>query len=324
VATTLYPLRFRPIFRQYIWGGRRLETVLGKTIGPGDHFAESWEICDHGPDQSVVQSGPLAGTTLGEVVSQNGAALFGRHHPQPRFPLLLKFLDAAQTLSVQVHPDDARAARLDPPDLGKTEAWVILAAEPGSKVYAGLEPAVDRARLADAVRQGTCEACLHSFEGKPGDCVFLPAGTVHALGQGLLVAEIQQASNVTYRLFDWNRLGADGQPRPLHVEQALGAIDYGRGPVGPQQPRPTGRQGVSRLVEGEKFILDRWQFESPQAAGGDQRCHIIAILEGAISVQGDPSGEMLARGQTVLLPAVLGEVRLRPHGRTVLLDAYLP
>jgi mannose-6-phosphate isomerase len=324
VTKPLYPLRFRPIFRQYIWGGRRLETVLGKTLGPGDRYAESWEICDHDADQSVVESGPLAGTTLHDLVSHHGAALLGRHHPQPRFPLLWKFLDAAQTLSVQVHPDDARAARLDPPDMGKTEAWVILAAEPGSKVYAGLKPGVDRPRLADAMRQGTCESCLHAFNGKPQDCVFLPAGTVHALGQGLLVAEIQQASDVTYRLFDWNRLGVDGKPRPLHVEQALEAIDYTRGPVGPQQPRPTGRPGVDRLVECDKFVLDRWEFDQPQEAGGDQRCHIVAVLEGTVEVEGDPTGAALGRGQTALLPAMLGKTTLRPLDKTVLLDAYIP
>ena len=182
MSMTLYPLRFQPIFRRYLWGGRRLESSLGKQLGPGHDWAESWEICDHAADQSRVQFGPLAGTSLGEL---------GRHHPQPRFPLLLKFLDAAQRLSVQVHPDDARAARLSPPDLGKTEAWVILEAEPGSLIYAGLRPGVDRRALAAAIGQGRCQDCLNVFPPSVGDCIFLPAGTVHALGAGLLVAEIQ-------------------------------------------------------------------------------------------------------------------------------------
>jgi mannose-6-phosphate isomerase len=321
---SLYPLRFHPILRQYLWGGRRLATVLGKSLADGNDWAESWEVCDHGADQSQVAFGPLAGATLSDLVHQRGAELFGQHYPQPCFPLLLKFLDACQTLSVQVHPDDARAARLSPPDLGKTEAWMVLEAQPGSLIYAGLKTGVDRDGLAAAIRQGRCQDCLHAFEPSPGDCVFLPAGTVHALGAGLLVAEIQQASNVTYRLFDWNRVGPDGKPRALHVEQGLDAVDFCRGPVEPEEPRPTERPEVSRLVQCEKFVWDRWAFETPLAAGGDNRCHTLAVLVGAVQVEGDPAGVVLSQGQTALLPASLGHVRLTPLDKTVLLDAYLP
>jgi mannose-6-phosphate isomerase len=320
----LYPLRFRPLFRRYIWGGRRLGTLLGKPIGPADDYAESWEICDHGPDQSVVQWGRLAGVTLGQLVRERGEELLGRHPPQERFPLLLKFLDAHGTLSVQVHPDDARASRLDPPDLGKTESWVVLAADQGGTIYAGLKPGVGREALAEAIRQRTCQQLLHQFQPEVGDCVFLPAGTVHALGEGLLVAEIQQASDTTYRLFDWNRLGPEGKPRPLHVEQGLEAVDYARGPVRPQRPQETGRPGVSRLVECDKFVLDRWLFDASQAAGGDRRCHIIAVLQGSLRVERDPTDSAIPPGGTVLLPAALGQVELRPQGSAVLLDAYLP
>lgn len=320
----LYPLRFRPLFRRYIWGGRRLGTLLGKAIGPDEPCAESWEICDHGPDQSVLEWGPLAGATLGQLVAERGAELLGRHHPQDRFPLLLKFLDAARTLSVQVHPDDARAARLVPPDLGKTEAWVVLAAEPGSRIYAGLKTGVGPAALAEAIRQGRCEELLHHFQPKVGDCVLIEAGTVHTLGEGLLVAEIQQSSDTTYRLFDWNRVDAEGKPRPLHVDEGLEAIDYGRGPVGPQEPQQTDRPGISRLVACEKFVLDRWEFDAPQPVGGDRRCHIISVLRGSLRVEGDPAGREIPPGSTALLPAELGQVELTPQGDTVLLDAYLP
>lgn len=321
---TLYPLRFRPMFRPYLWGGRRLETVLGKSLGPGDHWAESWEICDHGPDQSLVEFGPLAGTALGQLMAIYGEELLGRHNPQPRFPLLVKFLDANEMLSVQVHPDDIRAAKLAPPDLGKTEVWVVLDAEPNGAVYAGLKPGVDRAMLAESIRQGRCQDCLHVFHPVPGDCIFLPAGTVHTFGNGVLVAEIQQSSDVTHRLFDWNRLGPDGRPRPLHVELGLEAIDYKRGPVEPQRPCPTDRPQVDRLVDCEKFLLDRWTFDSPLLAGGDRRFHIIVVLDGAVEIEGDPAGTVLPRGGTALLPACCGVVRLSPQGKTVLLDAYLP
>lgn len=320
----LYPLRFHPLFRRYLWGGRRLATQLGKPIGPEGDYAESWEICDRGRDQSVVAGGPLAGATLAELVAARGADLFGRHHPEERFPLLVKFLDATKDLSLQVHPNDAQAARLVPPDAGKTEAWVVLAAEPRSTIYAGLIPGVDRRALADAIAQGTCQALLHHFVPTVGDCVFLPAGTVHGLGQGLLVAEIQQSSDVTYRLFDWNRVGADGKPRPLHVQEGLGVVDFARGPVLPQQPQPTGRAGVSRLVDCDKFTLDRLECDRPTAVGGDRRCHILCVLDGSVRLDGDPLQSPLLRGSTALLPASLGGVRLEPQGKAILLDAYLP
>ena len=314
------PLRFRPIFKEYVWGGRRLGTVLGKPIGDADRYAESWEIVDHGADQSVVAAGPLAGKTLHELVTQHGEALFGCHHPQQCFPLLVKFLDAHQTLSVQVHPNDAQAARLTPPHLGKTEAWVVLAAEPGSKIYAGLEPGVDRAALEHALAAGTCDKCLHQFEPQVGDCVFLEAGTVHALGAGLMIAEIQQASDTTYRLFDWNRLDRDGRPRQLHVRESLDTIDYARGPVAPQRPQPTDRPHVERLVACNKFILDRWRFDTPERCGGDNRCHILAVLEGQVTAK----NETLQRGQSLLIPASCTDATIRPQGRAVLLDMYLP
>lgn len=323
---TLYPLRFEPIFRRYVWGGRRLASVLGKSIGQDATCAESWEVVDRGDVQSVVRVGPLAGTTLHQVVVEHAQELFGRHHPHPaeRFPLLFKFLDARQTLSVQVHPDDRRAAALDPPDLGKTEAWVVLARETGSLIYAGLRRGFDRHALTRELARGTCELCLHHFEPQPGDCVFLPAGVVHALGAGLLVAEIQQSSDATYRLYDWNRIGPDGRPRALHVERALEAIDYHHGPCLPPEPQPTSLPHVSRLVECDKFVLDRWQFDTPQMAGGDDRFHLLAVLEGSLRIAGDPIGEPLAAGGTALLPAACGAVQLQPQGRGVLLDIYLP
>jgi mannose-6-phosphate isomerase len=318
----LGPLRFRPILRRYLWGNRRLET-LGKQLGPGSDYAESWEICDHGGDQSVVLAGPMAGATLGELVRGRAADLFGRGPSAGRFPLLVKFLDAALALSVQVHPNDAQAARLQPPDLGKTEAWIIVAADPGSVIYAGLRPGVTPEQLADALRRQTCQDLLHRFSPRPGDCVYLPAGTVHALGQGLVVFEVQQSSDVTFRLFDWNRLGPDGKPRPLHVAEGVAAVDFHRGPVNPQELHPTDRPWVSRLVTCEKFVLERWDFDRPQVLGGDGRFHVVCVLEGAVAIEGDPMAEPMPRGGTALLPASAGAVCLAPLGRTILADAFV-
>lgn len=317
-----YPLQFEPLFRRYLWGGRRLATMLGKPLGEGEDYAESWELVDHGEDQTVVTAGPLAGRTLRELVTQHGEELFGRHAPQHQFPLLFKFLDCNRTLSVQVHPNDEQAARLDPPDLGKTEAWVVLATEPGSKIYAGLKPDVTREALSAAIDAGTCEVCLHEFEPRVGDCVFIKAGTVHALGAGLVIAEIQQASDTTYRLFDWNRVDAQGKARPLHIAESLEVTDYSRGPVQPQEPARTESLDRERLVECDKFVLDRLRISKPQTVGGDERFHFLVPLAGAITVGGE--GDALHLGKTCLLPAAAGKIKLMPQGNAELLDIYLP
>lgn len=319
----LGPLRFQPVLRRYVWGGRRLETLLGKSLGEGDNYAESWEVVDHGADQSMVTHGPWQGYTLHELVTQHGPDLFGRHGCLPQFPLLFKFLDAHQRLSVQVHPNDAQAARRQPPDLGKTEAWIVLHADSGSSIFAGLKEGVDRGRLEHALREGTAESCLHRFEPRIGDCIYLPAGTVHALGEGLVVAEIQQASNTTYRLFDWNRVGPDGRPRELHIQEGLDVTDFQAGPVHPQTPSSTNLPGRTRLIACEKFVVDRWEGNAAASLGGDQRFHILAVIAGSLFLEGDPAGRPLHRGETVLLPAALGAVPIRADQARVL-DMYLP
>ncbi|MBX3411889.1 MAG: class I mannose-6-phosphate isomerase [Pirellulales bacterium] len=320
----LTPLRMQPILRRYVWGGTRLGSLLDKPVGDDPYCAESWEICDRGPDQTIVSHGPLAGMTLHQLVQEHGEELLGRHHPQPAFPLLFKFLDTAAPLSVQVHPDDALAAQARTPDLGKTEAWYILDAEPESVIYAGLSPGVDQGTFEEELRSGLCETCLHSFEPRAGDCVFVPAGAVHALGAGLLVAEIQQASDTTYRLFDWNRLGTDGKPRPLHVEEGLRAIHFRLGPIGPVIGSPTVHDEATRLVACDKFVWDRWTIDEAITLGGDHRCHLLAVVEGELHVAGDPARRPLRRGETMLLPAACGATALRPHGNASVLDAYLP
>jgi mannose-6-phosphate isomerase len=329
-ASCDYLLRFEPLFRRYLWGGRRLGTMLGKAIGPGEDYAESWEIVDHGDDQSVVLSGPLAGRTLGELVREQPAALLGEVFKDAEsFPLLFKFLDCNRTLSVQVHPNDEQGAQLDPPDLGKTEAWVVLAADPGSKIYAGLKPGVTPEQLAAAIAAGHCETCLHEFEARVGDCVFIPAGTVHALGEGLVIAEIQQASDTTFRLHDWNRVDAAGNPRQLHVDESLATIDYSRGPVASQRPHPVG-PGAERLVECDKFLLDRLILADggTAAIGGNGSFHLLAVLEGELNVttksKNGTTNEILAAGQTALLPAAAGKAEATSRGKAVVLDVSLP
>jgi mannose-6-phosphate isomerase len=319
-----YPLRFHPVMRRYLWGGRRLESSLNKSLGSGNDWAESWEVCDLDNFQSVVIGGPCAGSTLHQLVMEQGEQLLGKHYPQAQFPLLLKFLDASHTLSVQVHPNNDYAGKLSPPAVGKSEAWVVLESAPGSQIIAGLKPGVDRKALTTAIEEKRCQEYLHSFHPQPGDCIFLPAGTVHALGEGILVIEIQQPSDVTYRLFDWNRLSSDGRPRPLHISQGLDVADFTNGPVIPQRPRATEREQVKRLVECDFFVMDRWTFDSPLSAGGDDRCHVLTVLEGSVEVPGDVAALPLEKGQTILLPAALPPTFLKPNGPSVLLDFYLP
>jgi len=200
----------------------------------------------------------------------------------------------------------------------------VLHAEPGSRIFAGLNRGVDRTRFERALRDGTVAESLHQFEPRPGECLLVPAGTVHALGEGLVVAEVQQSSDTTYRLFDWDRLGPDGQRRPLHIEQALAVIDFQRGPVVPERPAPAARNGRTRLVACEKFVMDRWELHSPRTVGGDQRFHLLAVLEGSLQIDGDPAAKPLRKGQTALLPAAANAVRLEPLPAASVLDIYLP
>ena len=246
----LYPLRFTPILRRLIWGGRRLGSVLHKPIGDASDYAESWEISDYRDAVSVVDNGPLAGSTIRELIHWYGPGLLGSALAgRDQFPLLVKYIDAHQDLSVQVHPDDAKGQRLAG-DSGKTETWVILEADPGSAIYAGLEQGVDRDEFAEAIRSGSVEPLLHRLEPKPGDCILIESGTVHAIGAGVLLAEIQQTSDATFRVYDWGRKGPDGKPRALHIDQALESIDFERGPVEPITPRidAASRRGHARAA----------------------------------------------------------------------------
>ncbi len=309
----LYPLRFHPVYKDYIWGGRRLETTLQRDLPSGGIWAESWEIAHHSDGESVVAAGPLAGKSLGDLMKSHGRDLLGKHHPQRVFPLLLKYLDAHQHLSLQVHPDDRCAAEMGLADPGKTEAWYVIEAAPGSCLWAGFAEPVDRDRVERALRSGDIQRLLHRVEPQPGDCIFVPAGTVHAVGAGLLVAEIQQMSNNTFRLSDWGRVDAQGRPRPLHIDQGVQAIDYSRGPVDPTRGRTTGIPGVTRLVECEHFLLDHWHLDGHNCMEDGNCFQILTVVQGQLTVGGDVMAP-LRRGQTLLIPASCSPVNIAPAG----------
>ncbi len=312
----LYPLRFEPVLKRLIWGGRRLATELHKPLGEGDDYAESWELADHEHGQSRVTEGPLAGVSLNELVRTRGAELLGPAIGlRSQFPILVKFIDARRVLSVQVHPDDERGQRLAG-DNGKTEAWVVVHADPGSWIYAGLKPGVDRDRFAAALSAGHVDDLLHRVPAKAGDCIFIPAGTVHAIGAGVLLAEIQQTSDATFRVYDWGRLGPDGQPRPLHVAEALASIDFAAGPIDPTRPDsvpcPGGRREL--LARCPYFAIERRRIEAPTVVGTPERFTALVGLSGRAEVRSRSGNAALEKGQTVLLPAALGPCELAAIG----------
>jgi mannose-6-phosphate isomerase len=312
--------------------------VLGKQLGEGDDYAESWEVVDHGSDQSIVIAGGLQGASLHELIQAHARDLLGARiaqaisrpgrpaNLQNRFPLLFKFLDAQRDLSVQVHPNDQQASGLQPADLGKTEAWLVMAAAPLSKIYAGLRAGVDRKQFAQAIAAHRVEETLHSFEPQVGDALFIPAGTVHALGAGLLVAEIQQSSDTTFRIYDWNRVDADGNRRPLHIEAAMKVIDFTRGPVQPirisrnnTRNNTQAQDRVTEIVRCDQFILE--QIDLSRSLSIDLRgsfC-LLAVIQGQASIEGDPTQLPLLLGETILVPAVLERFRITTDEPTRLL-----
>lgn len=317
-----YPLEFRPVLKQTIWGGRRLGEILGKPIGDADDYAESWEIVDHGEDQSVVSGGELDGKQLADLMTEHRDWLLGDRfqHDSMRFPLLLKYLDCNRVLSVQVHPDDEYGATLNVPDHGKTEAWYIVDSQPESLIYAGLKRGVDREILEAALAAGKAEQILHSFHPNPGDCIFIPAGTVHALGAGLLVAEIQQSSNTTFRLFDWNRLDPDGNPRDLHIQQSLDVADYESGPVAAVSSDQSAN-GWQKLVECDKFTM-RTLENGSSTLGGDGRFHILTVPRGNAVLEMAGDQRTIAAGESLLLPAAMDEVGVRVNPDSTLLAMH--
>ena len=220
------PIRFVPLYMERVWGGRELASRLGRVL-PGSHpIGEAWEVVDREEAQSVVSDGPLAGKTLHELWTQHRAHIFGPRHEQAgtRFPLLCKLLDARDRLSVQVHPPAAIA-----PQLGgepKTEVWYFLACDPHSRIYAGLSAGTTPDSFERALANGTVEQCLHVLPTRSGDSIFIPSGRLHAIGEGNLIVEIQQNSDTTYRVFDWNRVGLDGRPRALHIEESIRSTDF--------------------------------------------------------------------------------------------------
>jgi mannose-6-phosphate isomerase len=317
------PLVFEPYLRPMVWGGRALGEWYGKALPDPGRYGESWVVSAHPHHVSRVAEGPHRGRMLTDLAAAHPAALYGAHVPADgTFPLLFKLLDCHERLSIQVHPDDERARRLTGgrEHFGKTEAWVVLAVAPGGTIHAGLKPGTSRSDLERHLAAGTLESCLHAFTPKPGDCIFLPAGTVHAVGGGVVMAEIQQSSDATFRLYDWNRPGPDGRLRELHVAESMASIDWTAGPVEPVIGVPLSGlpEGVTgdRLVQCAPFLLDRYRATGPFALPGADTLSIWLVVAGAaelVSADGR-YGRTFRQGETVLVPASAGPLTWLPAG----------
>jgi mannose-6-phosphate isomerase len=309
----LHPLTFTPIFKERVWGGSRL-AALGKPLPAGAPIGESWELVDLPEDQSVVASGPLAGVPLGELVRQHRDELLGPAALDGgSFPALVKTIDAAQTLSVQVHPDGAVAARLG--GRPKCEAWVILDATPGALLYVGLVEGATRERYRHAVEEGRVEELLVPLAVRAGDLVPIVPGTVHAIGAGVVLAEVQQPSDTTYRVYDWGRVGLDGKPRALHLEQALQSIHFGAPPAA---PTPGG-------VDLGLFALRVLEVGPGRPATLDGRGpRVVVGLEGTTRLATDAGDAVCPRGGVVLVPHACATAQLEADAPARALLATFP
>jgi mannose-6-phosphate isomerase len=323
----LYPLRFEPIYQYRLWGGQRLANLLTAPL-PGDGpIGEAWILSDRDDHPSRVADGPLKGLTLRQLLEQSPEQMLGKLAGRfQRFPLLLKFLDCREMLSVQVHPSDLQTDYLPAGEHGKTEAWVVLEAGPESRIYAGLNPGTTADDLRRALANQTVADHLASFTPKIDDGVFLPAGTVHSLG-GPLVFEVQENSDVTFRLYDWDRLDANtGKPRDLQVEQAIACIDFAQTAVGPVAPvieatKPALRE---RLFDCDYFRLWRLSGELPFVVGAAGTPRLLVCIAGEGQLEHGGAVYAVGKGDVFLLPAVVGACSFHPRGAVILLEIAVP
>jgi len=292
-----------------IWGARRLESLYGKPLPPGARIGESWEIVDREDAQSVVHCGPLKGRTLHELWTEYRNPVFGRlASGAARFPLLFKLLDAQERLSVQVHPPARIAALLKGEP--KTEMWYFAATDLGSDIFVGLKKGVTAAAFEEALTDGRVAEMIHTIPVKTGDAIFIPSGRIHAIGAGNVIVEVQQNSDTTYRVFDWNRTGMDGRPRALHVSESLQSIDFDD--IEPGLAQPAGET----LAECDYFHVEKWVFDKARVACGEGMFAIFTCTEGGVEC----GGSRFKAGDFFLVPAGASGLEIKPlqPGSTVL------
>jgi mannose-6-phosphate isomerase len=309
------PLAFEPIFIERMWGGRRLESEFHKKLPPQKRIGESWEIVDRSEAQSVVASGPMCGKTLHELWTQHREEIFGDVRDTPRFPVLIKILDAQEKLSLQVHPPENVASRLGSEP--KSEFWYVAAADPDAELFVGFREPLTRDRFEEMLRDGNVIDHVHRIAVQAGDAVFLPAGRVHAIGAGNLLIEIQQNSDTTYRAFDWNRTDpVTGTKRDLHVEQAIQCIDFED-----VQPKLIQSEGELLISVSSLFEIQKWNLNKAREAAPLGQFAIVCCLTGNLSC----AKATLAPGEIFLMPAHLEHRQLKPlASNTSLLRVTIP
>jgi len=307
------PLVFQPIFQERIWGGRKLAELFGKDIPAGKLIGESWEVVDRPEAQSMVRDGPLAGRSLHDLWVNFREEVFGQLSDAPRFPLLVKLLDAREKLSLQVHPPEQVAESLGGET--KTEFWYVAAAEPGGEIYVGLRRTMTPEQFECAVRSGTVAECVHAIAVEEGHAMFLPSGRFHAIGAGTVVVEVQQNSDTTYRVFDWNRVDDTGQPRPLHIKEALQCIDFNDVTPGPVRP------DRENLVCDKLFEVQKWHLDCEREIVPLAEFAIVFCLTGSLRC----GNREFARGEFFLVPASMPDRQIHPQGEgTSLLRVTIP
>lgn len=325
---SITPLRLEPIFQYRLWGGRRLERWSRDPL-PGDGpIGEAWILSDRDDFASKVADGPYAGKTLRELFAEEPEAMLGAQKDQfQRYPLLLKFLDATEMLSVQVHPSDDHKDLLPAGERGKTESWLVLDSEPGSSIYAGLQPNVTAEQMRAHSADGTVEQDLASFKPNPGDGLFIEAGTVHALGGGVVVFETQQNSDVTFRLFDWNRVDEKtGKSRDLHIEQAIQSTNFEAVAVKPSEPKVVTSEPAlqEEMFTCEFFKVDRLSGDQPFSVGAEGAMRVLVALEGEGSLAYGGTDYTVKSGDVYVLPAAVGAVEFTPSGKVTVAEVAVP
>ena len=322
MARRYYPLCLKAIEKEKVWGGRNLERLLGKRLPPGARIGETWEAWEG----CLIENGDLAGCTLQSLIDEDAAGILGTASDK-RFPLLFKFIDAQDDLSIQVHPDDARAQAMEHQPFGKTEAWYILNAEPGARLILGFKKDADADEIAAAIENKRLVDLFSSVPVQRGDVVFVPAGTIHAIGKGIVLAEIQENSDITYRLYDWDRQGTG---RELHIEQSLGVSKASRVEHPKVQPIVLhhARYDEYNLIACRYFALTLCDIDG-RAADLDTRgkFQILSVIDGAVDILYGPdfgSGVSAGQGQTLVLPAALGTYAIHTNRPSKLLRMFVP
>lgn len=325
-AEFLYPLKFKPIFKDKIWGGQKIRTILHKDFSPLSNCGESWEISGMEDEVSVVENGTLADNDLNELIEifmhdLVGEKVYDRYGLG--FPLLIKIIDANENLSVQVHPDDEYAFE-HYGSSGKTELWHVMNADPGAGLYVGFKDGVTKEKYVETLATGTVDQLLNFYPVTSGDTFFIPAGTVHAIGKGVLLAEIQEPSDITFRVFDWNRTDEDGNPRELHTEEALEVLDFSPGKSYKITPEKKQNSTV-KLIRNAYFNINMIDFNKPlQKIFSSIDSFVIYICtEGEVHFLYDDKIEIVKQGETLLKPAAMDSLNLVPAIPSKLLEVYV-